>query len=334
VLPLDLSDRPPRSARSWAFLSLGDAECTAAGEARLRGVLSRPAPHKQAGPVRRFLARVGSESLAHFLIGGLALFVAGRVYETETSRYRISVTAQHVAQLANAYVQQFGARPDAPTLEALVQRDVHDEILYREGLVLKLDEDDEIVRRRVVQKMQFLMQDLDAPPEPTELQLQAYYNVHASRYVTPQRVTFTHVYFSADKAGDTAARVRATTVLATLSNSSMTRAPDRGDPFPDVYDFAAYEPEQVYRLFGHTPFADAVFSTPPGQWAGPFRSTYGWHLIYVEAHQNAERPPLTAVRDRVREDYVQEAEDHSNEASFNRLAQRFMIVREDQAPTR
>jgi len=116
--------------------------------------------------------------------------------------------------------------------------------------------------------------------------------------------------------------------LTTLSNNT-TRAPDRGDPFPDLYDFSAYDPHQVERLFGHTPFATAVFSVPPGRWSGPFRSGYGWHLIYVEARQNTALPPLSAVRATVRMDYLQDAQDRANKAAFAELAQRFTIVRDD-----
>jgi peptidyl-prolyl cis-trans isomerase C len=107
------------------------------------------------------------------------------------------------------------------------------------------------------------------------------------------------------------------------------RAPDRGDAFPDLYDYSAYDPEQIERLFGRTPFAAAVFSVTPGRWAGPFRSGYGWHLIYVDALQNTTLPPLSAVRAAVRRDYLQNAQDSANKAAFAELVQRFTVVRDD-----
>jgi hypothetical protein len=272
----------------------------------------------------RVLRAFASEPLVHFAAAGLVLFVAGEIYHRQTSLYRIEVTPRHVQQLANDYALQYGARPDPQTLRQLVKRDVHDEMLYRQGLALKLDRDDEIVRRRVIQKMQFLMQDLNAPAEPTTAQLQAYYDAHASRYVTRPRATFTHIYFAAG-GGDAAARARAKATLQALP-AGATRAPDRGDPFPDLYDFSAYEPEQVYRLFGHTPFADAVFSAPVGRWIGPLRSGYGWHLLYVSARQAPTRPPLADVRETVRTDYLQAAQDATNKAAFAKLARRFRVV--------
>lgn len=278
--------------------------------------------------VWHILGQIISEPLIHFAIFGLALFALGRLYEEQTSVYRIAITSQHVAQLANEYALQFGAKPDPRTLDALIRRDTSDEILYRQGLLLKLDQDDEIVRRRVIQKMQFLIQDLNPPEEPTEKQLQAYYDAHEDRYIAPPHATFSHIFFSRDKNGDAPARKRALAVLATLSRDT-SRAPARGDPFPDLYDFSAYEPEQVVRLFGHTPFAEAVFLAPTRQWVGPFLSAYGWHLIYVDAREDAHHPPLSTIHDAVRADFLRSAQDKANREAFDRLAAQFTIVRDD-----
>jgi len=284
---------------------------------------ARPKHRAWLARARRVALLVLKEPLVHFIAAGAVLFVAGRIYESQTSIYRIVLTPKHIAQLGNDYALQFGTQPDANTLAALIRRDVHDEILYRQGLALKLDQDDLIVRRRVVQKMQFLMQDLNPPAEPTAAQLQAYYDAHAGKYVRPPRATFTHIFFSADRA-DAEARARA--VLSTLSDKT-TRAPDKGDPFPDLYDFSSYEPEQVERLFGRTPFSLAVYAATPGHWAGPFRSGYGWHLLYVDARQPASRPALSSVRDTVRTDYLQDAQDAANRKAFDELARKFTIVR-------
>lgn len=293
------------------------------------GPSAKPPPLKSGfwRRLARILRRAAAEPLVHFVAAGLVLFAVGEIYHRQTSIYRIEVTPRHVQQLAHDYALQYGAAPDPQTLEGLVRQDVHDEILYRQGVALKLDKDDEIVRRRMVQKMQFLMQDLAAPAEPSEAQLQAFYTAHAAAYATAPRATFSHIFFSA-AGGDAAARARAEAALKRLPNS-ITRAPDVGDPFPDLYDFSAYEPEQVYRLFGHTPFADAVYHGPTGRWIGPYRSAYGWHLIYIDARQDRSRPPLSAVRDAVRTDYLQAASDAANRKAFEKVAGRFTVVRDD-----
>jgi peptidyl-prolyl cis-trans isomerase C len=268
------------------------------------------------------------EPLFHFVILGLLLFLAGRAYQTRTDVYRIEVTPAHVAQLARSYALQFGTPPDAATLEQLIQDDLRDEMLFRQGRALKLDQDDEIVRRRVVQKEQFLIQNLHAPAEPTETDLAAWYAAHVDRYAAPSRAGFSHIYFAVGPGGDAAARARAQGALARIP-AGVTRGPERGDPFPDLYDFSAFEPEQVERLFGRTEFAQAVFTAPTGRWSGPFRSAYGWHLLYVAARDAPTRPPLAAVRERVRSDYLQGAQDRANAAAFEQIARRFTVVRAD-----
>jgi hypothetical protein len=278
------------------------------------------------------LRRIAAEPLAHFALLGAAIFIGGQIYQSQTSTYRIVVTPQHVVEIGNQYALQFGTQPDPRTLEQLVQRDIDDEILYREGMALKLDQNDEIVRRRIVQKAGFVMQDLNPPAEPTDAQLSAYYAAHGAHYVTNPRATFTQIFFSSDKGGDAAAQARALAALRSMP-AGVTRAPDRGDPFPDLYDFSAYEPEQVQRLFGQTPFAQAVYSAPVGRWVGPFKSGYGWHLIYVSTRQAPTQPPLADVRDQVRADYLQDGQDAANKAAFDRLARQFTVVRGDLGQT-
>lgn len=274
--------------------------------------------------------KIVREPLVHFIVAGLALFVGGEALRGRSDNHRIVVTAERKAQLVKRYVLQFGTRPDTATLNELVKSDIHDEMLFREGLALGLDKDDEIVRRRIIQKMQFLMEDLHAPPEPALSQLDAYYRAHTERYVRPARATFTHIYFSA-AGGDPRARTRALAALEKISaapqqQAASLRAREVGDPFPDLFDFVQYDRDQVERLFGRTDFAAAVFGTTPGKWVGPLRSAYGWHLLYVESRDEARVQPLTAVRDRVRADYLRDSQTRSNEMAFSALAGKFTVV--------
>ena len=69
-----------------------------------------------------------------------------------------------------------GPRADVAELDRLVEAEVKEEILYREGLALGLDKDDEIVRRRMAQKMQFLAEDVAAAHQPTDAELKAWFD--------------------------------------------------------------------------------------------------------------------------------------------------------------
>lgn len=260
------------------------------------------------------------EPLVHFILAGLVIFWIGEIHKNHTDLHRIVITPQREARLASRYALQFGTRPDGPTLRELVNGDVHDEILFREGLALGLDKDDEIVRRRIIQKMQFLLENVRPPAEADDARLQTYYRAHLNRYSLPVRTTFSHIYFSA-------APQRAVAVLQHLPAGSE-RAPESGDAFPDLYDFSNYGREQVERLFGHSEFSQAVLSDPPGRWAGPFRSPYGWHLLYVQSRQPGKAKPFAEVRDQVRADYLLEEQHQANDEAFRQLERKFTIVRD------
>ena len=68
---------------------------------------------------------------------------------------------------------------------------------------------------------------------------------------------------------------------------------------------------------------------PVGQWAGPFHSAYGWHLIRVSATSPASVKPFAAIRDQVRGDYLDDAQKRTNARSFAALKARYQVVRED-----
>jgi hypothetical protein len=266
------------------------------------------------------------EPIVHLMVAGLVLFVAGEVHRQRVDTYRVVISPQREAHLGRRYALQFGAAPDTATLEELVQRDIEEEILFRRGLALGLDRDDEIVRRRIVQKTRFLLQDLQAPAEPSDAELESYFAAHPRRYGQDARVTFTHVYFSVH-VGEEVARARARQALDVLARRAEQPG-DLGDAFHDSYHFSAYEREQLHRLFGRSEFADAAFTAPLERWTGPYRSAYGVHLIRVEARAEAQPATFAAVRDKVRADYLLDAQTRANARTFDELARDFTVVRE------
>jgi peptidyl-prolyl cis-trans isomerase C len=280
------------------------------------------------GIILRTLQRALREPLTHFLVVGLVLFIAVEHHRAQTDPYRIVVTPERVRDLTDRYRMEYGTDPSPATLSQLVDHDVDEEVLYREGLTRKLDQDDEIVRRRVVQKMQFLEQNLAVPTEPNEQRLKTRYRAHRAQYATPATVSFSHIYFADGVLEADAARRRAAAVLAGLSDS-IIRAPERGDSFPDLYDYAGIGTEEAGLLFGDSELSRKLFQAPPGRWSGPLRSSYGWHLLRVQSMRPGRIPPFPEVRDRVRADLMAADQEAANRQRFAALKSRFTVARED-----
>ena len=224
-----------------------------------------------------------------------------------------------------SYQQQFGELPTSAQLKELIDRRIREEIYLREGLALNLERDDEIVRRRIVQKYEFLQTDLAAPADPDPAVLQQWYEKNRLRYLTPERVAFTQVYFSPDMHGDQAARLRALQVLAKLRATHVSRAPDTGDAFPGPSDVGALTPEEATRLLGDSELSHALFKVPASQWEGPFRSGFGWHLVQVTGHQPPVLPALREIHDRVLADYLEQQRQVLSERAYEKLRAKYTV---------
>src|SRR5262249_35840153 len=161
-------------------------------------------------------------------------------------------------RLSSLYRVQFGAAPGVAQLQVIVDDYIDDEVLYREALRLGLAEDDEIVRRRLIQKLEFLRRD-SFSTSPSSAELRAYYNAHPDQFTTPARASFTQVFFSADHGGSNRALERAREARANW----LTRFEiPEGDASSLEPEYSALTRGEVVRLFGESGLVDAAFAEP------------------------------------------------------------------------
>jgi parvulin-like peptidyl-prolyl isomerase len=278
--------------------------------------------------LREGLGWVAREPFFQFMVLGALLFAASEYLGQRASTPRIEITHAEVEGIENNYRLQYGASPTAQQLTTLVDQFVQEEVFYREAMRLGLDQDDEIVRRRLVQKYEFLQQDLGTLKDPAESDLHAYYRSHQKNYEIPERLTFSHVFFSVDRSREEEAKARAERALESLSRGGQTRAPADGDSFPGAVDYAGVTPTQVRRAFGSSALSEEIFKASPGAWAGPFRSGFGWHVVYVAAREAASVAPYEAVREAVRRDYIDALREARNAQAYDTLKKHYAIVLE------
>ena len=256
-----------------------------------------------------------------FLLLGLGVFALD-LWPARGGRegHEIEVTAGEVERLHARWTAQWGRPPTGPELESLIAEAVDEEILYREARRLGLDRDDAIVRRRLAQKLTFLLEDAgDGVPIPAA-EIEAYYARHAERYRRPTRATFDHVFLSADRRTDPAGD--AADLLRRLgADDGWQRL---GDPFMLARTFADRTDAEIAGLFG-TAFADAVSALPPGGWNGPVESTYGMHLVRVRGRSASRAPALDELRDRVAADLRRERRRERRQAAYRALREDYEV---------
>ena len=285
----------------------------------------RPPAARLAGWPSRLARTLGAwarEPLALFLALGLLIFVAAHVVQSarEASARRIVVDDAVEQRLARLHMLQTGAPPSDRDLAGLTSDYVRDEALYRTALKMGLDQGDEIIRRRLIQKMEFLLDDGAAPGEPDEATLRAYYHGHSGQFVRSGVVSFSHRYFNPDLGGDAAALARARAALAAGGGSG-------GDLFPLQAAYADVDRTAALQVFGQTPIVDALFSQPAGRWVGPIRSGYGWHLLLISGRRADALPPFDSVRAEVRTAWLAQAREATRQRRLQGIQAGFKVVR-------
>jgi hypothetical protein len=265
------------------------------------------------------------EPLTHFLLFGVLIFLVAHAIEANSKRYTIDVAPADVTRIVNSFEQQYGSEPTPAQLGTMVDNYVREEIYLREALALGLDRNDEIVRRRMAQKYDFLLQDMAVPREPTTAQLQTYYTAHRAEFTVPERRSFDQIYFSIDQRGERATRDLAESALTRLLYGEAVS----GDEFPGPPVVSNLSLEEAGRLFGGDSFAPRVFEAPQGRWVGPLRSGFGWHLVRVSQVTPAKARSFDEARADVRLSWIEADRLARNRVGYDALLRRYTVSRAD-----
>jgi hypothetical protein len=207
----------------------------------------------------------------------------------------IVIRPGRIEHLMAGFSRTWQRPPTEQELKGLIDDYVREEMAYREAVAIGLDQDDTIIRRRLRQKLEFLVEDAVSAEPPSDAELRAWLDEHPDDFRSEARVAFRHVFVNRDRRGD-AADADARRLLARL----QAAGPDAdtaqlGDSLMLQRDHELARQSEVSRLFGGT-FANQLLELEPGSWAGPIESGYGLHLVLVRAREESRLPDLSEVR--------------------------------------
>ena len=206
-----------------------------------------------------------------------------------------------------------------------------DEELYRKAIALGLDREDPIVRGILIQQMRLILKRSTGEPAPDDGELRAYLERHRDRYLQPARTSLWHVFLARERRGAAIDRdARALLARLRAQATPPATAAALGDPFPPGVHLRAQSAQDLTRVFGPD-FAPAILGLAPGSWAGPVRSAYGLHLVWVEETAPARMPPLDAVRSQVLAQYRDERQE-ADLAELMRTLRAKYVVRVEGTP--
>jgi len=270
------------------------------------------------------------EPLIHFLIIGAALFFLYGLQNEgfDDQNKRIVFTKADINRLVFRWEKTRQRPPTQIELNGMIEQQIREQVMYREALAMGLDKNDSIVRKRLAQKVEFISADLAEQVEPTEKDLTNHLVAHPDKFTVPGRIDFVQIYFNLNKRGEST-ELDATRLLAELNKyESKIDIMLAGDPSMIGQQHEQVSEYEVERLFGKD-CAIKVFSLPVGSWQGPVSSGYGLHLLRVSKKTLAVQPELTAVRNKVRMEWMNQQRQVIDKAFYKSLRQRYEIVIDD-----
>jgi len=279
------------------------------------------------------MSKIVRDPLVHFLLLGGLLFVLYFIMnpgEKTAGGNQIHITQGDIDRFKQIFQKQWQRPPTQEELQGLIRSQVKEEVLYREALAMGLDKDDTIVRRRLAQKVEFLITDVTVPSEVDDKTLMTFYEKNAERYTRAAKLSFRHIYFNPDKRGErTLDEAIATRQTLQATKIGMLVSDDLGDRFMLQLQYQQKSTDDIAREFGRE-FADELATVTPGSWQGPVKSGYGVHLVFVEERDAASIYPFDEVRERVKNDYLFELRQTRNDEVLEKLKARYEIVIEGQ----
>lgn len=259
------------------------------------------------------------EPLLWFALAGVSLFLVAPYINPLAPadvNQHIEITPSLMQRLADQWQAQMGRTPSQAELDGLIEQWVHEEIYYREGLKLGLAENDTIIRRRLVQKLTFLTEDLATASPPDDAMLEDFYQNHPDQYTQPERFSFRHRFFSKERRVD--AKKDATVALEGASE-------EEGDPFMLQRSYAERSLRQVAQLFG-SEFAAQLGTLEADSWQGPIQSAFGWHLVEITQRLPSTLSPFGDVKQRVTADLISQRREEANSAYYESLRAAYTVA--------
>jgi hypothetical protein len=262
------------------------------------------------------------EPFVHFLVLGSLIFaVYFWINRNQVDENHIVIDQPEYEHLKNLWSMQWKKEPDKSDIQALVDRYIRQEVFYREALALKLDQNDEIVKKRLSQKMEAVASDLGALTQPpTEPQLKKYYAEHPELFKQPTAYTFRQIVFPVGEEGASqkvSATLKQLQQGGSISDSQLDRL---GVPS----QWSTTSVNDLENAFGGG-FAQALDKLPVQQWVGPVSSGFGQHLVFIEKKESTQLPPFEDIKAQVEQEYKYQTELETQERIYKELLAKYQV---------
>lgn len=254
------------------------------------------------------------EPLLHFVVFGALVFGIDHAIAARKPDLAVIAIGSDVMREASAIFKgALGRDPSAAELQVLRERWVDNEVLYREGLALRVDQGDAAIRERVIFKALSVMQANLALPKIDEARLRTWFEQHRADYEEPARFDFLEAVLIGDKS-DNAAKALAASLSSGIQNEAQS----------GLRIFKARPRNTLVTSYGAA-FADALDQLAQGRWS-VLPSNEGARVVRLESSVAGRTVAFEEVEVRLYQDWKDQTMQQLRTDAVRKLGQKYTVV--------
>ena len=253
------------------------------------------------------------EPLLHFILIGAVLFgvdhmIAGRADDPHT----IVLDAAVDAEAKQTFQTSRGREPNADELRALRQVWLDNEVLYREGVALGLNQGDTAIRERVIFKALSMIDANTKRPPMDDKVLREWFEKNRGRYDQPARYDFQEAVLEGESSESA--------VRAFVSALNSGTAPDVE---AGLRVFTDRPHNNLVQSYG-AEFAAAIEASPVGEWRA-IQGKDGWRAMRLQSSKALQPANYEQLRGAVAQDWTDAVMSEQRSAAVSALTKKYTI---------
>ena len=272
--------------------------------------------------MRKFI----NEPITAFLFIGVLLYLAHSLIlqSDQASAKKIIISPEQKKQLIAQFSRTWMRAPTETEFQNLIQNYIRDEVYYREAMAMGLDQDDPVLRQRLRQKLEMLMDNMATATVPGDQVLMNYMNENREKFRLDHRLSFIQVYLNPEDHRNLVSDAQA--ILKRLNDGADPL--EVGDPALIDFRFNQLTGSEITQQFG-IEFTEEILKITPGKWTGPVNSGFGAHLILVTERIDGRMPELSEIRRIVEREWMSERTKEVKNAAYQKLLENYEVVYEE-----
>ena len=284
--------------------------------------------------IKYIIIKWTAQPVVQFMGIGLVMFLINTyILQADSSKneneYNVFLTAGEVKSMEQIWLSKWQRPPTELELEGMINQRVEEAILFKEAVKIGLDKNDDIIRQRMSQKLEFLSNDLVKPDSATAEEVRLYFDENIENYTSPANITISQLFVNPKTHGDQLEK-EINKRLEKLNK--MDASSSDISKYGDQFSLQTYYPDksqlELAKLYG-TAFATNIFELETNKWLGPVNSQYGAHLVYVNHKNQAVVPEFDNVKELVIVDLQREKQEKLNNLYLDGILSRYKVIIED-----